>query len=295
MRIILSIITIIAVSAILTACRKELRPDPVSFNVTTTGNDYQAGDTVSFNFSGNPDMITFYSGEPGSVYDFKGRTSADGISQMQFTSYVQAGTQTESLALLVSTDFDGTYSGTGISSATWTDITSQATLSTGDNNTPSGIIDLSSFINDDKPVYFAFKFTGVTGSVQRTWTIKNFEINLAMPDGSKFVTANMTTAGWKAVNVKNSAKAWAISASQLQIVGGTADEADNEDWLITAPLVLNKVNPDRGVPIKDISILLEEFSHIYSNPGVYKVVFEAFNAAGTTHNSAKKEIEITIR
>mgnify|MGYP002378707266 CR=1 FL=1 len=294
MRIILSII-IIAVSAMLTSCEKDLKPDPVSFNVTTTENDYQAGDTVNFSFSGNPDMIMFYSGEPGSVYDFKGRTSADGMSQMQFTSYVQAGTQTGSLALLVSADFDGTYSGTGISAATWTDITSQATLSTGDNNTPSGIIDLSSFVNDDKPVYFAFKYTGKTGSVQNTWTIKNFGINLVMPDGSTFATANMTTAGWKAVNVKNPSKAWAISASQLQIAGGDENAEDNEDWLITAPLVLNKVNPDRGVPIKDISILLDEFSYIYSTPGKYKAVFEAFNAAGTTQKSAQREIEITIR
>jgi len=279
----------------LPSCEKVLTPDPVSFNVTTTGNDYQAGDTVNFSISGNPDIISFYSGEPGSVYDFKERTSAGGMSQMQFTSYVQAGTQTASLALLVSTDFDGTYSGTGISGATWTDITSQATLSTGSNNTPSGIIDLSSFINDDKPIYFAFKYTGKTGSIQNTWTIKNFEIKLAMPDGSTAVTATMTTAGWKAVNRKNPAKAWAITASQLQIAGGAADTEDNEDWLITDPLVLNKVNPDRGVPIKDISILLEEFTHIYSNPGDYKAVFEAFNAAGTSHTSAKREIEITVR
>src|SRR5690606_12026948 len=149
-----------------------------------------------------------------------------------------------------------------MSCATWSDITSQANLSTGDKDTPSDIIDLSSFINDDKPVYFAFKYTGATGSAQNTWTIKNFGINLVMPDGSTFVTANMTTAGWKAVNVKNPAKAWAVSASQLQIAGGDENAEDNEDWLITAPLALNKVNPDRGVPIKDISILLDEFSYI---------------------------------
>ncbi len=53
------------------ACEKELTPEPVSFNVTATDHDYQVGDTITFLISGNPDMITFYSGEPGANYDLR--------------------------------------------------------------------------------------------------------------------------------------------------------------------------------------------------------------------------------
>ena len=290
-----SFIIIIAVSAALVSCEKDLKPDPISFNATTTNSDYQVGDTVDFSFSGNPDMITFYSGEPGANYDFKERTSAEGIPQMQFTSYAQYGTQTKTLALLVSTDFTGEYTEEGISKATWTDITSEAVLSTGADNTPSGTIDLSRFNTEDKPIYVAFKYTGATGSTQKTWTIKNFGIDLDMPDGTASSIANLVSAEWKGVNVKNPVKGWVISATQLQMTGGTADMEDNEDWLITTRLYLNKVSPDKGVPIKDISERLDHFYYIYSKPGTYKAVFTAFNAMGNKQESALKEIDITVR
>ena len=290
-----SFIIIIAVSAALVSCEKDLKPDPISFNATTTNSDYQVGDTVDFSFSGNPDMITFYSGEAGTNYDFRERTTAEGTPQMQFTSYAQYGTQTKTLALLVSGDFTGDYTEEGISKATWTDITSEAALSTGADNTPSGIIDLSRFNTGDKPIYVAFKYTGVTGSTQKTWTIKNFGINLSLPDGAVSSIASLVSAEWKAINVKNPAKGWVISATQLQMVGGAADVEDNEDWLITTRLYLNKVSPDRGVPIKDISQRLDHFYHVYSKPGIYKAVFTAFNAAGDKQESTLKEIDITVR
>jgi hypothetical protein len=288
-------IIIIAVSAVLAGCEKDLKPDPIAFNATTTNSDYQVGDTVDFSLSGNPDMITFYSGEAGANYDYRERTSAEGTPQMQFTSYAQYGTQTNTLALLVSSDFTGEYTEEGISKATWTDITSEATLSTGADNTPSGIIDLSRFNTGDKPVFVAFKYTGATGSTQRTWTIKNFGIDLSMQDGSVSSIANLVSAEWKAVNVKNPVKGWVISASQLQMAGGTADMEDNEDWLITTRLYLSKVSPDRGVPIKDISQRLDHFYYIYSKPGTYKAVFAAFNAIGDKQKSTLKEVDITVR
>ena len=74
---ILSFITILAVSAMLMSCEKDLTPEPLSFNVTTASSTYHAGDTVRFIFSGNPDIITFYSGEPGTNYEFKDKDDPD--------------------------------------------------------------------------------------------------------------------------------------------------------------------------------------------------------------------------
>lgn len=126
---ILSFITILAVSAMLASCEKDLKLDPLSFDVTTISNTYNVGDTIHFVFSGNPDIISFYSGKPGNNYEFKDRA----------------------------------------------------------------------------------------------------------PD------------------------------------------------------------PDRGVPIKDISQRLDSYSYIYTDPGVYKVVFAVFNVTGTKQISAAKEIDITIQ
>ena len=74
---ILSFITILAAAAVLVSCEKDLSPKPLSFNVTTANNTYHAGDTVKFIFSGNPDAITFYSGEPGANYEFKYKDDPD--------------------------------------------------------------------------------------------------------------------------------------------------------------------------------------------------------------------------
>lgn len=126
---ILSFITILAVSAMLASCEKDLKLDPPSFDVTTISNTYHVGDTINFIFSGKADIISFYSGKPGNNYEFKDRA----------------------------------------------------------------------------------------------------------PD------------------------------------------------------------PDRGVPIKDISQRLDKYSYIYTDPGVYKVVFAAFNVAGTKQISTSKEIDITVQ
>ena len=70
---------------------------------------------------------------------------------------------------------------------------------------------------------------------------------------------------------------------------------DNEDWLISSPLHLDKVSPDRGVAIKDISERLDNFTYIYSKPGVYRAVFMAVNAAGDKQEKTLKEVNITIQ
>ena len=117
-------------------CNKELKIDPLNVGVTTSKTTYQVGDTVHFNFTGNPDIISFYSGTDGNDYAYKDRTMADGTSQLQFTSYAQYGTQDSSLQLMVSNNFSGTYDSTNVVQATGSDITNRATLATGQEKTP---------------------------------------------------------------------------------------------------------------------------------------------------------------
>lgn len=78
------------------------------------------------------------------------------------------------IEVLVSTD----YSGTGApSAATWTDITSGATLDVNDqawgSPTPSGEVSLSSYMTSS--VYIAFKYTGSTNDGS-TWQVDNIEV-----------------------------------------------------------------------------------------------------------------------
>lgn len=280
---------------LLASCNKTLKVDPVSLEVSTASASYNAGDTVNFMFKGQPDIITFYSGEPGNNYENRDRTIAKGAPQMQFTSYAQYGTQDSTLQLLVSTDFNGNYDSADIYKATWTDITDKATLSTGSPDDSSGIVDLLAYTAGNKPIYIAFKYTGDSSSTQRTWTIQDFQINLLQDDGSISAVADMVSAGWTAVNIKNAQKVWSISASQLKIAGGGKGTDNNEDWLITSALNTNKVLPDVGVVIKNITIALPDYTHIYSKPGSYKAVFIATNATADGEKTAVKTVPLTIK
>jgi hypothetical protein len=279
---------------LLASCSKTLKVDPVSFDVTTALNKYNVDSSVNFIFKGQPDMITFYSGEPGHNYEYRDRTIAKGKPQMQFTSLSQYGTQQNTLQLFISKDFDGTYDAADIAKATWTDITDKATLSTGGPNVPSGVIDLSSYTEAGKTFYFAFKYTGSSASTQKTWTIKEFQINLLLDDGSETSVADMVSAGWNAVSIKNDGRVWSVSASQLRIAGGGGGTPDNEDWLITSPLNPNKVSPDRGVAIKNITNNLPDYSYVYVAPGSYNPVFVGVNATRDGEKSAVKQLKITV-
>ncbi len=290
-RFILGLAALIAIAS----CNKTLSIDPLSFAVSTTSTKYQVGDTVHFQFSGNPDFISFYSGEDGNDYAFRKRTNADGKPQLQFTSYAQYGAQTNTLQLMVSNNFSGTYDAASIGAATWTDVTDKATLSTGADNTASGIVDLSEFLAQKKPIYFAFKYTGTTGSTQKTWTLKNFTLDLLKTNNKVLPITDIASAGWKQVSIKNAAAVWSISSSQLRIAGGNATADDNEDWVISKLLYLNNVSPDVAVPIKNITQKVEGFDYVFSQPGNYKVVFLAGNASADKQESTTREVSLTIQ
>jgi hypothetical protein len=62
---------------LLLACNKKevLAPD---FNVTIAQGKttFKVGEQIDFTFSGNPNYITFYSGEAGRIYEFRDRITA---------------------------------------------------------------------------------------------------------------------------------------------------------------------------------------------------------------------------
>ena len=274
------------------ACNKELGIEKLDFDVSTAKTTYKVGDTVLFKFAGNPDNITLFSGEIGSKYEFRNRLKADGKPQLQFTTYAQYGTQTNTLQVLASTDFNGTLD-QNIASGSWKDITSLATLSTGADNTASGVIDLSQFIGD-KPLYIAYHYVGQAGSTQKTWTIKNFSVQNKLTDGSVLSVADNSTAGFTQISLKNPAAVWTIAADQIRIAGGNASALENDDWIVSKALSLDKVSPDTGTALKNITTKMTEYPYIFSQAGTYKVTFIASNATADNSASVVKELTITI-
>lgn len=278
------------------ACQKQGVTTP-DFEVSVQEGPLTAGKPVKFSFKGNPNFITFFSGETGKQYEYRNRTELTGIPSLNFTTYRQYGAQENSLQLMASTDFNGTYNVAGIQAATWKDLTSRAVLSTGDDNTPSGNIDLSDLVAENKPIYFAFRKHDLKNNLKpRTWTIKTFNISLLTEKNISYPLTTLATAGWLAVDVLNETYKWSITTARLTIGAGNAGQDENDDWVITKALGIGTVPapPDAGQPVKGIDTYATDFEYVFNEPGTYKVTFLANNQTIHGQESVVKEFSVTI-
>jgi hypothetical protein len=291
------LISILVTVACIAACNKK-EVDATGFSVTPNKETYKVNDTVNFSFTGNAWYLTFYSGEPGKKFENRERIVADGIPRLQFLSYQQTGSQANTLRVLVSTNFSGVYDSTNIYNATWADITNQITLSTGKDSTASGVVNLSQFVTNDHPAYIAFKYAGFKdASAQRTWTIRNIILNNVLPDNMSYslLTSAESTAGFQQVNMKTSAVKWTISSSQLQVKGGaTANSPEAETWVISKALILNKVTPDVGIPLKNMTTAMNFYKYIYTTAGAYTATFVASNINRYDNKEDIREVSIKV-
>lgn len=281
------------------ACKK-MEVEAPAFDVSLPKTTYKVGDTVRFTLSGDPDFITFYSGEPGLNYEARARTSEAGTPRLQFTTYQQNVGQTGTLRLMASTAFSGMADSTNVAAATWTDITSRAVLSTGADNTSSGNIDLSDFLTAGKPLYLAFRYAGYFHATlkQPTWTVKSFNVTNTLSDSSVSTITAIGQTGWTAVNMKNASVVWTVPTSGQVAINGTATgsvNTDNDDWVISKPLDLKKVVPDVGVSIKSLNgNKLTTYTYIFKKAGTFKPTFLAFNNNIDAQKEVVKTLSLTI-
>jgi hypothetical protein len=220
---------------------------PDGFDVNTAKLTYKVGDSVLFNFSGQPDEITFYSGESGKQYNNINRNSAAGINKLVFQTSMQQGvlSSSDSLQLYISTNLNG-YDATSIQNATWTNITSRntkwpTTLAT--TFTISDSIDISDFNKADF-INIAFRVLGKKDPVnpQRKWQIQNLSLTNNQPDGTQYQlfsapfagTANPSSfqyTGWVQASVKNNTlpgfNAWNVGTSGIS----TLDSVRNSNGI----------------------------------------------------------------
>lgn len=276
------------------ACTKEKVTTP-DFEVSSSSLTYKTGDTVTFRISGNPDNLTFYSGEPGQQYEFRDRTSMPNELVINFSSFVSYGVIRQNLQLMVSSDFSGLADSNAIKAATWTDISHLATFSTGADRVPSGSINLKDYTQEGHLTYIAFRYTDYKKpDGQNRWVIRTFTAENISPDSLVTPLAVMSTGGWQAVNFKNESFVWSITSAQLLMPSSTATADDNEDWIFTKGFDPYSVKPDAGTALKNISTVLSEHKHVYKEPGTYKVVFDASSVRYNGEARAQKEITLTI-
>lgn len=293
----------------LASCSKDIKltngtPD---FDISVAGTTFKAGDPVEFLFSGNAGLISFYSGEVLREYAFKdGRVEPIGTVTLSFTSAVTGGTQTNQLAVVASTNFNGNYNDfPSIQSATWEDITSRFLLGTSATFRASGAGDISDILVKGKPLYLAFKYVTepqTTAGAARTWMVQALSLTGNTRAGS-LLLADMSNANFiinKEVADTSTVPRSSVSTTRVTMLGNNFDAANDprhEIWAITKAINIDNIDlgPDRPLPIKGIADpMLRSYSYKFTKEGTYKVSFIAANVNIDEAKEVIKQMEIVI-
>lgn len=279
----------------LVSCVEDEAPS-VELKVALDKQVYQVGEPVTFKLNGNPDNIMFYSGEVGHNYAYKERYHADGDLLVNFNSWVRYGDIYHNLKFLVSSDFSGVYDKENVEAATWIDLSDKFRFSVGDDQTPSGEVNLKEYVGaaEDAKLFVAFRYEDEEKAQQNNWIIRSITLDCVSAEGVRSNLATMPTMGWKVVDFENTAVTWNTSStSQIQINGGN-NQPKNVDWIISQAFDARKTTPDTGVALKNISTTMDEYKYIYTKPGIYEVVFETTSDwyNGSDHGLTRLTVEV---
>lgn len=305
------IIKLVLLLALFTGSCKKNEVDEPTFDATVQKTTFKVGEQIPFTLTGNPDFVTFYSGEFGNDHAFIGGRVLDIKSfSMSFQSRLTAITgtpQQNQFSVHISSDFNGTYDVASRKAATWKDVTSSFTLATADFLN-SGELDLTPIVTDrTKPLYIGFRYItlpqNATNGLARNWAVRNFVLNTITDIGSSTVVDQLTGA-WSIIEEGTVLDAGrnSISASTGAITfrgnSTTAGRAVNtEVWAISKGVDLSTINlgPDRSIPVKGISDPVPVvYNYAYTTQGIYKAVFAVSNDNVYGKKSILKEITITI-
>ncbi len=311
----LFLILIIALG--LASCNKKETPE-LKFDVVSEKTSYQINDTVVFKISGNPDQITFYSGEAGKKYELRDGELVKGDTSLSisFSTQRRYGSDTDhpqSLRFFVSQTFNGIYSSATFNENDWTDVTSKFTLSGIIGNdvdyTPSGTVNVNNLgvsLDRSKPVYFAFRYKSGEGkaSTHPRWYINTFNlISKNAETGNPLTIGNITSLSWNLLKLNNTGLSWTYAAATgLRVASiastATAPAPPSLTWAVSKPVEfkafedVNGIN--RGVALKNMSTKMDEYNYVFTQAGAYKVTFVATNNSVYGENKVVKEIEIVV-
>jgi hypothetical protein len=292
------------------SCSK-VKIEAPDFSVSADQNAYTTKDTITFNFDGNPDYITFYSGETGKRYEYANTTSVNYDSTILYfstnTTAASATTQplsANNVSVLASTDFNGSMDSVSIRKANWKDVTSKATFATTTTTVQSGNIHIEDLKTANAPLYIAFRYVSDTAKatyLPRKWTIASFGIKNYFKDvvyylagGSNGTTLPFTTGGFYEKSLSNSGSNWVYSNTSLTFNAAAVGSLPDEDWAISRPFDLSLYASDLGTAIKNTSARLSQYKYRFTKAGTYTVTFVAQNANSEKVEQTVRQTTVTI-
>lgn len=306
-------ISIFAIPAILLAassCKPSLAPvdTPDDFDARLVTIDAVEGERVSFDIAGDVDFINFYSGEPGSDYEYKDKDRLyqdEMLLSFSTAQYPKNGTNPDCGRFYWSNDFPGIYEETWIKLATWHDITDKIVYpKLSDTNYvlyDTNDLPISEFFAEDTelPIYFCWKFSTAANSKRTRFRIDNWSIHGKQYDKEfySFVSSAFTMVQGKGCIIEPSSTYYPRVTDKYILWDGVWESTvEKEGWAISAPIKFAKAinaGHDKGLSIKTIGDpVMRNYNYYYSAPGTYFVVFEAINANAVSQKS--KTVKITV-
>ena len=294
------------------ACTKVDIKAPEDFTVTTDKTTYLTTDTVKFTFTGNPDYITYFSGEVHKKYELSKVTEMDADSiLLVFTTNTTTMAATNqpvsvnNLSLLASTDFNGLYDSASIKKATWTDISSRATWATTTTSVSSGKIHLEDLRKGKAPIFIAYKYvsdTAKTNYLPRKWQVASFSYKnyykdtaFALAGGAAGTSNPFMTGGFNQKSILNPLSNWVYANANITFNAAALGTNPDEDWSVSRGFEPNLYPSDLGTQIKTESALLGSYQYRFRTPGTYIVTFVAKNADSNSSQEVVRQITLTIQ
>lgn len=334
------LITVLAFA--LTGCNSELEESAdLNVNVTTSENVSITGDTiivkkgnpVLFNFVGDPDNITFFSGEKGCQYIYRDRVTVDPSevvsSKLMFSVWYQYG-NAKSAANLVKMYISDAFTGLVknnfkedsvlVEGFQWSDLVDQSKLpqTPGSAKTAQSFeVDLGNYLGKRLAMAICYKAQD-NSAAQPKVNFVDMKIVNEMKDGTTS-TLYAGNFGFTPVNMmchhsfedqrglannreygtvtNNVAGIWNLTSAgsgNFFIHSSSSGKPLKYSWLISDLITANACSPDAGMSIKNITQRLDNYSYTYNNVGKYKATFVVTNSNYKAESRILRELNIKV-
>ena len=273
------------------------------FDVQATALTVNAGEAVTFTFSGTAAGICFYSGEKFHDYAYSDHDRTEAF-KMSFKHAIAAGTQNNHPYIKVSSDYNGKMTEADILAATWKDISNHFTFATenlgSDNPITSSLANYEKYFVDSGEYDLSPEFESADSIyIAMFWHADQYDANLLNTRTVSYITRfrvgewEMSPSGltfvwdagkWDGVSASNVPQWQTPKTSNgvpdypaFRFMSDFRPTADRDAYAV-ANKAFKQTNygPDRPETVQSAT---EEtpatWSYTYTEPGTYQAVFVA--------------------
>lgn len=300
----------LVIATLIFGCAKEYEVVQPTLKISVSKNTFKVGDTITFDFDGNADFISFYSGEMKNDFAFaKTERVYESENLLSFRMAKYAGVNENCAELKYSKDYTGEETIAAIEAATWTSLNDQFTIpliiGTSANFTNSGDLDIANlFESDDKPIYFCWFFNTPNNTQRTQCQIAEFKIQGVVTSNPALsgILYDFADMGFKML--LNDAFQYDnytlpnVNGTRILWTGIFNNPSDKFGWAVTKPIFrksMVNLGLDNPISVKIVSDPESaSYRYVYTEPGTYMATFVVANSSVYGRQELVKQIEITI-